>query len=183
MSAVVLLGTKHPLFQTLGIPYALLLREEHDPFTIYDAEQGRQALHELVQGNEITGAELFRLEAQIIELGILERIENVLEQVRRFPIQKDVPSYLSAVPCSRCTPTKHFHIMMNGGGENLGDSVVSFEQLFDLVWAGIQHRKLHLYDGICLLQQVMGEVGRGFLLTTRDRLVARRVETQGVAVG
>jgi hypothetical protein len=149
---------------------------------IYDAEQGRQALHELVQGNEITGAELLQLEVRIIEMGIFERMENILEQMQRFPIQRDVPPNLSAIPCSRCAPAKHFH-MINSDGESLGDPVVSFEHLFDLVWAGIQRRKLHLYDGICLLQQVMGEVGRGFPLTTRDRLVARRVETRGVAVG
>lgn len=182
MPAVLLLGDKNILFRTLGIPYMLLLREESDTCIIYDVEQGRQTFHELLKAREISASELLRLDAQIIEMGLLDRIEDVVERVRAFPPQKDVPPMTNAVFCSRCLPTGHIHIT-DTDGEGRSDPIPSFETCFDLVWRAVHRGKLHLYDGICILQTAVTEVGRHFPITMRERIPVYRAETKDIAVG
>ncbi|GEM_PF-5317395 len=179
MPAVLLRGTKHPLFLLFGIPYVLLVFEEESKAIVYDMEQGRQTLHICVREGRLSAEEMLSLELQMEKEGIFNRIEDVLEQVRHFPKQKDVPSCFSLKPCSDCSPVKHIHLM-DGEGDCCSPEIRTFEECFDLTWRLIHGEKIHLYDAVCILQSAAAQVGRFLKITSRERLMPR---TGGVANG
>lgn len=179
MPAALLRGTKHPLFLLFGIPYVLLVFEEGSKAIVYDMEQGRQTLHICVREGRLSAEEMLGLELQMESEGIFNCIEDVLEQVRRFPKQEDVPPRFSLKSCMDCSPVKHMHLV-DDEGDLCSPEICTFEECFDKTWRLVHDGKLHLYDAVCILQIAATQVGRSLKITSRERLVPR---TGGVANG
>lgn len=182
MPAAVLKGSKHPLFTTLGIPYILIVFEgERNKLIIYDTEQGRQALRSCVENKLVTIQEMMELEAQIVEKGVFDCMEVVLEQVKRFPLQKDIPPRVSIASCRECVGVgRHMHLVDQENNQ-ITDPITTFEECFDLAWNFVGEGKMHLYDGICLLQKSAAAVTGKLLSVTKRARLAPRTSAVGQA--
>ncbi|HBK34075.1 TPA: hypothetical protein DEP34_00475 [Candidatus Uhrbacteria bacterium] len=184
MLAALLRGTKHRLFSLLHIPYVLLVFEEGSNVVVYDMEKGKQALHIFVKEGRLSVEEMLALEVQMEKEGIFDRVEDVLEQVKRFPAQRDIPSDFSLKPCADCSSVKHMHLV-DDEGDQCSPEIHTFEECFEAICRLVHDNKLHMYDAVCILQIAAAQVGHSLKITSRERLAPRNggVINGGLAEG
>src|SRR3989339_1434821 len=100
--AMFMQGSKREFYRLLGLSYGFIFVEDCQQLFVMNLEQGRTALRGAVKNGLLTGDEAQEIEASMVEAGLPENMQSVLNVVEGFKIPEGfIPSF-SFKLCEGC---------------------------------------------------------------------------------
>lgn len=153
MKSCTFLKGRHDLFMLMGIPYGILVIEDHDPVVVYCLEEGRLALRKAVEKEILTTDDASIVEAAMTKAGLVKNASAFFQKVRDFVLADDHNPVHTFKLCGGCTRNPLPH------GAIIGDGMVKQFQDF---WSGlkfcdeqVEEGNMNAFDSAAILKAML----------------------------